>query len=268
MFNLAQVYQDADAFETAKLRKEMFGNQMAEQQKAAAQADKDRALAERERAKAAADEAAIRSARGGAWGGDDASLAKLATYDPREAAALVEFRDSRIKAGKDAEVAAMNAKAEQVGKAMAWIKSSPDQGEAQARWQMARENLDDGDKLPEQFDPRMVDFMLARAMDTDSILSQGRSDKAQAAMSSAFAPQTPDPRGRRAASPRAPIRPGWIRASSARLTRPRRSAPRWRGARAAAASALRTTSRAPAASGTMGAASSRSAGSTMPSARA
>ncbi|TPE53079.1 hypothetical protein [Amaricoccus solimangrovi] len=202
MFNLAQVYEGIDNAETARLRQQIYGNQLQQAQIDAANAaqerewkQQDRALAQQDRSRALADEQRLRGARAGAWSGDAGSLATLATMDPKEAAALAEFRDARMKAGRDAEVEQMRQQTEMVGKAMAWVKAAGDQGEAAARYAMARENLDGGDKLPEQFDPRTVDFMLARAMDTDSILSQGRSDQAQAAMREAFAPQQVDPRG-------------------------------------------------------------------------
>lgn len=192
MFNLAKVYEDYDNAQTAKLRNEIYGNQLAEAQRAAAQAEQDRQKQE-------ADEAALRSARTGAWNGNSAALGQLASMDPREAAAIADFRDARIKAGRAAEVEKAAADAKELGQSMAWIKASPDPDEAAARWDYVRENSATGTHLPKQFDPRMVDMLISRSMDMGQILDQGRSDKAQAAMASAFAPQRTDPRGEQGA---------------------------------------------------------------------
>lgn len=188
MFNLAQTYADIDAAETARLRNQIYGNQLQEAQRSAAQQQEDRAREQRE-----AEE--LRAARASAWGGSEQGTAALAALAPNEAAAIIEFRDSRIAAGRTAEIEEARAKAEQMGKAMAWIKASPDMEEAQARWTMTRENIEEAGALPEQFEPRMVDMMLARVMDTDKILEMGRADAATAARQEAFGGGQPDPRG-------------------------------------------------------------------------
>lgn len=188
MFNLAQTYADIDAAETARLRNQIYGNQLQEAQRSAAQQQEDRARERRE-----AEE--LRAARSSAWGGSEQGTAALAALAPNEAAAIIEFRDSRIAAGRTAEIEEARAKAEQMGKAMAWIKASPDMEEAQARWTMTRENIEEAGALPEQFEPRMVDMMLARVMDTDKILEMGRADAATAARQEAFGGGQPDPRG-------------------------------------------------------------------------
>lgn len=190
MFNLAKVYEDYDNAQTAKLRNEIYGNQLAEAQRQAAQAEQDRQKKE-------ADETALRSARAGAWNGDSSALGQLASMDPQEAAAIANFRDARIKAGRAAEVEKAAADAKELGQSMAWIKASPDPDEAKARWDYVRENSATGAHLPEQFDPRMVDMLISRSMDLGQILAQGRSDKARAALDTAFAP--PDPRGEQGA---------------------------------------------------------------------
>lgn len=187
MFNLAQVYQEYDAAQSAMLRNKLSENQLAEYQRKTAQDEQDRQKKE-------ANEAELRQARAGAWNGDQAALSKLASLDVDEAKATAEYRDGLIRKGREAEVEKAAAEAKALAQDMAWIKNSPDPEEAAARWGYVRENSATGGELPEQFDPRMVDMLIGRSMEVGDILSMGRSEQARAAMNSAFS-QQPDPRG-------------------------------------------------------------------------
>lgn len=163
-FNLGNVLSNVDAIQTARLRQQMFGNEIAE--------------FERQRQ----DRDALRSASQTAvMTGDVSGLAGL---DPAAALQIRQHYDGLSKEKRAEEIATAQAGMEKMARLAAWVKASPDEGTASERWRIARESLpaDKRANMPEVYDPNALDHAIMQMQSLDSLLSEIKGGRRTAAM--------------------------------------------------------------------------------------
>ena len=153
-FDLSNVLSNVDAIRTARLRQQVYGNQLAEY---------DRQLGEQQQ---------VQAARQSAWGGSQEGMSQLAALSPDDAmrmqAHLIALSDKK----RAEEVAKLKEQTEKSGKYMAWISGAPDQAEAQNRWNLVRQSDPElGKKMPEQYDPRAVEVGILNVQSLEGILA-------------------------------------------------------------------------------------------------
>lgn len=168
-FNVSNVLANVDAIQTARLRKEMYGNALA-----------DRELQMQDRERARADEQALRAARTDAW--QTGNVSGLAGLSPQEAVAIRGYFDSKSEAERAREIAAQQADLEKFGKLAAWVQAAADPKEAAQRWGYARASLspEQQKSIPEQYDPMALDAAVAQMQSLDGLLADIQAGKGQA----------------------------------------------------------------------------------------